>query len=228
MPKSPDRSLKSANSSWHLLLVTSDVILLCLFVAPELIVSATMSKLAIYRLFSAPLIPIFVLLLVNVMSPNVKAMLVYWKPLGVLPGSCAFSKYGPSDPRVDMTALKKHVGVLPTDPSEQNSKWYKLYKLVESRTEVVGAQKDFLLYRDMAALSLPLIVLGPIGMWAAGVKLLGICATAGIFLLQYFITAISARNAGIRFVCNVLAIHSSTKVVTNKMARPEASMQNSS
>jgi hypothetical protein len=115
------------------------------------------------------------------MAPNVKAMLVYWKPLGVLPGSSAFSRYDPSDPRVDMTVLKKHVGVFPTEPGEQNSKWYKLYKLVESRIEVVRAQKDFLLYRDMGALSFPLIVLGPVGMWAAGVKLAGICATAGIF-----------------------------------------------
>jgi hypothetical protein len=187
-----------------------------------------MSQIAVYRVLSAPLLPIFVVLMVNLMPPNVKAMLVYWKPLGVLPGSSAFTRHGPSDERVDMAQLKKNVGVLPTEPREQNAKWYKLYKQVESRAEVANAQKDFLLYRDMAALSLPLIVLGPVAMWAAGVSFPGIVATGGIFLLQFMMTAVSARHAGIRFVRNVLAIHATTKIATTKAVRPAVSKADAS
>ena len=101
----------------------ADAILLALFVAPELVTMATATQLGVYRVLSAALIPVLVLLIMNVLPSNVKAMLVYWKPLGVLPGCEVFTKHGPADPRVDMVQLKKNVGAVPTDAEAQNSKW---------------------------------------------------------------------------------------------------------
>ncbi len=209
---SPERSLKSLNLKWLIALATADAILLALFVAPELITSATTTQLGLYRAIGAAVIPVLVLLLVNMLSSNVKAMLVYWKPLGWLPGSEAFTTYGPADPRVDMVALRKNVGVLPTDPKEQNSKWFKLYKLVENVTEVAATQKDFLMYRDMAVLSLPLVAIAPLGLYLADASKGAMWVSAGMFLVQYLLTAVSARHAGERFVCNVLALHAANKV----------------
>jgi hypothetical protein len=214
--KGAERSLKSQNFAWHVALATADAIVLALFVAPELITSATTTELGLYRALGAAVLPIVVLLLINVLSSNIKAMLVYWKPYGWLPGCEAFSKYGPADHRVDMVQLKKNVGAWAEEPKEQNSKWFKLYKQVESVPEVAYAQKDFLMYRDMAVLSLPLVVLTPLGLYAAEASTKALWIAAGLFLMQYVLTAISARNAGERFVSNVLALHATKRVASAK------------
>jgi hypothetical protein len=216
MKSGSERSLKSLNMKWLVSLVGCDLVLVVLFVVPELVSAASVTQLGIARGLAVVVLPVVVLLIGNVLPANTKAMLVYWRPLGVLPGAESFTKYGPSDPRIDMVALKKNVGVLPTDAREQNSKWYKLYKMVENQTEVSSAQKDFLMYRDMAVMSLPLMVLVPLGLYFMGVHANGLWICAGLFLVQYILTAISARHAGIRFVCNVLAIHAAKKVTMTK------------
>jgi hypothetical protein len=218
--KNAGRSLKSLNFAWHVGLASADAIVLAIFVAPELITSATTTQLGLYRAISTAVLPIVVLLLMNVLSSNVKAMLVYWKPYGWLPGCEAFTKYGLHDPRVDMTQLKKNVDGWSDEPKEQNAKWYKLYKQVETIPEVVYAQKDFLMYRDMAVLSLPLVVIAPLGLHFVDANTKALWLGASLFIVQYILTAISAQNAGKRFVCNVLAIHSSGKVTTLKATVP--------
>jgi hypothetical protein len=216
MSRGLERSLKSLNFRWHIALATADAILLALFVVPELVTPATATQLGIYRALSAALIPVLVLLIMNVLPSNVKAMLVYWKPLGVLPGCEAFTRHGPADPRVDMSQLKKNVGALPTSPKEQNSRWFKLYKMVENQIEIVAAQKDFLMYRDMAVLSLPLVTLAPLGLYFADASHKAMWGASGLFFVQYLLTATSARHAGERFVCNVLALHSAKKVTATR------------
>ena len=121
--KGIERSLKSQNFSWLVGLATADAIVLALFVAPELISRSTTTQLGVYRALGAAVLPIFVLLLINIMSSKLKAMLVYWKPYGWLPGCDAFTKYGPADPRIDMVQLKKNAGAWTEDPKEQNTKW---------------------------------------------------------------------------------------------------------
>ena len=218
MSKGGERTLKAKNFVWHVALATADAIVLALFVAPELITSATTTQFGVYRALATAIIPVVVLLLMNVLSSNLKAMLVYWKPYGWLPGCEAFTKYGPADHRVDMAQLKNNVGAWSEDPKEQNTKWFKLYKVVENQAEVAGAQKDFLMYRDMAAFSLPLIVLAPLCLYYAGATSQAIWSAAGLLSMQYLLTAISAANAGKRFVCNVLAIHSAKKATASKTA----------
>lgn len=215
MKNGAEHSLKSLNVKWLVTTALADAVVIFLFVVPE-ITSAAWTTVAVIRGVGTVVLPVLVLLIVNVLPYNIKAMLVYWRHLGWLPGSEAFTNYGPADERIDMVALKKNVGVQPTDPKEQNTKWFKLYKMVEHQIEVATAQKDFLMYRDIAAISLPLVALVPIGLWLAGVGPGEQWFAAALFFAQYLLAAISARHSGIRFVTNVLAIHSAKKIAATK------------
>ena len=221
MKNNGERSLKSLNMKWLVLLAAADVLFVLLFVAPDLLNGVTLTQIGVGRVLTTTVMPVVVLLIVNVLPHDVKSMLVYWKPLGVLPGCEAFTKYGPRDPRIDMAALKKNVGALPTESTEQNSKWYKLYKLVPNEPEVQEAHKMFLMYRDIAVLSLPLVALVPLALNVVGVSNSTLALAAGLFIVQYLLTALSARWSGIRFVCNVLAIHSARKVTAAKATTPK-------
>lgn len=216
---SGERSLKALNLKWLALVVVADLLAILLFVAPELVRGASLTQVGVGRVLMTAIVPVAVLLIVNVLPSDVKAMLVYWKPRGVLPGSEAFSKYGPLDPRIDLAQLKKNAGQLPTTPAQQNSKWFQLYKQVQNDPTVTEAHKLFLMYRDIAALSLPLVVLGPLALYLAGAAQTATWLAAGLFSVQYLLSTFSARWSGIRFVCNVLAIHSTKKVGASR-AKP--------
>lgn len=207
-----ERSLKSLNMKWLVLLAVADVLGVLFFLVPEVVKGASLTGVGIGRVLTTTVMPVVVLLIVNVLPHNVKSSLVYWKPLGVLPGTEAFTRYGPADPRIDMAALKKHVGTLPADPTEQNAKWYKLYKQVPNEPEVAEAHRLFLMYRDMAVMSLALVFLIPATLLVVSAASPVPWLAAGVFALQYLVTALSSRWSGIRFVCNVLAVHSARKI----------------
>ncbi|MDT0136969.1 hypothetical protein [Acidovorax sp. PRC11] len=212
------RSLKSLNMVWLVSIALVDMLVVVALVAPEWLQTESWTRSGMARLAASIAMPALVLLVANLLPHDVKAMLVYWKPLGNLPGSQAFTKHGPSDPRIDMGALKRNVGVLPKDPNEQNAKWYKLYRQVSSETEVMEAHRLFLLYRDMAAVSLLLGMTVPLALLYAGTSAAAVAGTAALFLVQYLATAVSARWSGVRFVCSVLAVHSVKKVTASKAA----------
>jgi hypothetical protein len=216
MKTTSSRSLKSLNLKWLVLLAVLDAVAVLFFVAPEMVDGITLTKLAVMRALGVAVLPVAVLLLTGLLPDNVKAMLVFWKVTSPLPGSEAFTKHGPADTRIDMAALKKNVGVLPTNPADQNARWYKLYRMVADDVAVSETHKLFLMYRDMAVMSLPLIVVVPLGLWIADASGLAGAIAAGILLVQYVATALSARHSGVRLVCNVLAIHSTKKVSAPK------------
>jgi hypothetical protein len=207
--RSRSEGLKAANIKWLVMLAALDSAAILLFVAPELLSAGTM---AILRAGATAVLPVVVLLLTGLLSHDVKARLVYWKIANPLPGSQAFTKHASADARINMDALTKNVGDIPDDPGAQNAKWYKLYRLVDDDAAVVQAHKLYLMYRDMAAMSLLLLPLVPAALWYAGVPISSLWITGGLFVVQYLACAIAARHAGTRFVCNVLAIHSTTKV----------------
>jgi hypothetical protein len=213
------KSLKSEYQKWLWMLATADLIGVALFILPTVGAGGDLSKLANWRLLTTVLVPVVVLLLVNVLPHKVKSMLVYWKPYGWLPGSEVFTKFAPDDVRVDMLALAKHVGPLPKKPREQNTRWYQLYKLVENRTEVAEAHRSFLMYRDMAVLSLAFVGLAPVFLYFAGAPRGTQWLAAALFLAQFILTALSARWSGVRFVCNVVALHSARKITGAGPAR---------
>ena len=88
MKSNGERSLKSLNMKWLVLLAAADVLFVLLFVAPDLLNGVTLTQVGIGRVLTTTVMPVVVLLIVNVLPHDVKSMLVYWEPLGVLPG-CA-------------------------------------------------------------------------------------------------------------------------------------------
>jgi len=214
----PDRSLKSLNMKWLVMLASLDVLIVLVFVAPEFLKDASWSTVAVMRGLVTALLPVIVLLLTGMLSHETKAKLVYWKVSNPYPGCEAFTRHGPADARIDMVALKKNVGELPIDPAEQNKKWFKLYKMVGDDRAVVEAHKLYLMYRDMAALSLPLVALVPVGLYFVNAPSPTLWMTAALFAIQFVVCCFGARNAGTRFVCNVLSIHSTKKVTSPKPA----------
>lgn len=213
------KSLKSEYQKWLWMLATADLIVVALFLLPGVAVGGDISKLANWRLLTTVLVPIAVLLLVNVLPHKTKCMLVYWKPYGWMPGSEVFTKFAPDDVRVDMKALAKNVGPLPKAPREQNTRWFQLYKLVENQIEVIEAHRSFLMYRDMAALSLAFVVLAPAGLYLVEASTGALWLSAAVFVVQFILTALSARWSGVRFVCNVVALHSAKKITGAGPAR---------
>lgn len=206
------KSLKAEYQKWLWLLALADLALILLFLVPGFPTDGNLMELGNWKLVTTVVVPIGILLIVNVLPHKLKCMLVYWRPYGWLPGCEVFSKFAPDDPRIDMIALSKNVGPLPSESSEQNSRWYQLYKKVENEPEITEAHRSFLMYRDMAALSLPFVGLTPICLYFAGAAPAAQWISAIVFAIQFVLTALSARWSGIRFVCNVIAVHSARKV----------------
>jgi hypothetical protein len=162
------------------------------------------------RATSSLIVPVLVLLLVNVIPASWRDRLGHLRWNNPLPGNRAFTEYGPADDRIDMVALEKLRGPLPTAAGEQNALWYKLYKEVGSEVSVIESQKRYLLFRDLAAMSLALGIASPV-LWFAFNWQVAACAAA-LFLGEALLYAITSRNTGIRFVTNVLVLHSSKEV----------------
>lgn len=138
-------------------------------------------------------------------SSDIKYILIFWRLKNPLPACRAFSNFMNQDPRIDPEVLKTKLVTIPTEPIEQNRRWYKIYKKHEDKRSVLDAHKKFLLTRELTGLSfLFLIVLAIVGIllfqslkiWAFYVA--GLC-------LMFLLTSQAARNYGARLVTNVLA-----------------------
>ena len=147
----------------------------------------------------------------NLISPQVKAVLVFWQWPNPLPGHRAFTRYLGKDPRIDPHRLQEKVGDLPSDPSEQNRLWYRIYRTHESEPSVMGAHRDFLLTRDITWLSFAMFILFALGSSFLGESELQTVWYPTFLASQYVMASIAAKRNGIRLVLNVLAIESSAK-----------------
>lgn len=148
--------------------------------------------------------------LTNSITPvNVKAQIIFWKIRNALPGSAAFSMHMNNDDRIDPSVLKEKFGCLPEAPRDQNRLWYKLYTQVQNVPPIKQSHKEFLLARDYAVLSIYFfIAFFPLSLYQFESKIVsGIYGV--ILILQYFVSRYIAKNSGIRFVKNVLAVQSS-------------------
>lgn len=212
------KTLKGRNLAWLVATLVLDVLVLLVLAFHTSIQDMTPTAIAVIRTSLTVLLPIPVLILSSLVSADHKAILVFWHFKHPLPASRAFSVHAPADHRIDLAKLKKHVGPFPVDEREQNAKWYGLYKQVDSDPSVVDSHKNYLLFRDIAAMSLLLVVILPIPMYFTDVESTKIAISATWFLGQYLITAFAARTSGIRFVQNVLAVHATRKVAALKTA----------
>lgn len=206
------RTLKGRNLAWLVATLILDFLVLLVLAFHTAIEDLTPTRLAAIRASLTALLPIPVLILSSLISADHKAILVFWRIKHPLPGSRAFSVHAPADHRIDLAALKKNVGEFPVSERDQNAKWYSLYKQVASDPSVVDSHKNYLLFRDIAAMSLLLVPMLPAIMYFSGIDGSRIFISTGWFLGQYLVTVFAARTTGIRFVQNVLAVHASQKV----------------
>ncbi len=212
MPKA-EKDLKSANTAWLWSIAALDAVLLLavqILNHPESVAGATALTLQLgIRVALTAAAPVAVLLLTSILPTEAKSVLVFWRIRDVLPSHRAFSVYVHSDPRIGVAALKKNIGKFPEAPGDQSSTWYKLYRMVESDVSVRGTHRHFLLFCDLSAMSVLLLVIVPATL-CYFVPQLALPA-AILFSLQYLLSAIAGRQKGIRMVTTVLALHSAKK-----------------
>lgn len=202
------KSLKAANLGWLWSVVALDAIALVLLAFPGLLTSETLKDFAWVRVLVAGVAPVVVLLLTSLLSADAKAVIVFWRVKETLPGHRAFSVYAPNDSRINIDALRKNVGSFPDDSREQNTLWFKLYKKVESEETVAQAHRHYLLFRDLAAMSLLLAPIATLVLYLSGATTSAAWIAFALLCTQYAATALAGRNNGIRFVTNVLTLHS--------------------
>lgn len=146
--------------------------------------------------------------LTGLLSPTAKARLVFWRWRNPLPGSEAFTRYALEDARIDTKRLGERFGTIPRGAAEQNRTWYRMYRDYADNPSVADANREFLFFRDYAALVVLLAaacvaMVVPAG---AGWRDLAYC----VFALsgQYALASRAARVHARRLVANVLALAS--------------------
>lgn len=212
------KSLKARNMWWLLAVGIVDIMVLLVIAFHKPLDEFTGDKWIGLRTTLSVLLTVPILFLSGLLPQTTKAILVFWRVKNPMPGSRAFTVHAPNDVRIDLAALKRNVGEFPVDERSQNSTWYRLYKLVENDVAVVESHKNFLLFRDVAAMSILLVPIVPFALFVFGNKPAAAWWSAGLFALQYLVAALAARNCGIRFVQNVLCIHATKKVTTSRRA----------
>lgn len=142
------------------------------------------------------------------MSPMTKARLVFFEWEHPLPGAQAFTKFMHRDARIDTSMLDQKYGPLPTEPGEQNRRWYRIYQTVRNQPSVVDANKGYLFGRDYASLmALLILVFGALSLALIKSPLVYMSYTTAL-IFQFLLAANSARNHAVRLVTNTLAIAS--------------------
>lgn len=141
----------------------------------------------------------------SLLSPDVKARLVYLRWNDPLPGSRAFSYHATRDTRIDLAGLQRKLGHFPIAPADQNRVWYQLYKAVRNEPAVEHVHREALFLRDYTGLAaLALVVLGAAAFLLAQSWQVA-SGYVGFALVQYVVVRLGAANAGVRMVRTVLA-----------------------
>jgi len=200
------RALKVQNTVWIWAVVVADAVTLAGFAFPA-VADQMASWLASAHLAGASIAPVIVLLLTSILPTALKEALVFWRVRDVLPGHRAFSVYAQKDPRIDLARLRTAAADFPAAARDQNSLWYRLYRQVEADPGVAQAHRHFLLFRDLTALSLLLTIVAPLVLYVLGASATAAWLAVALFGAQYLASALAGRFRGVRFVCNVLALH---------------------
>lgn len=213
------KPLKAQNVPWIWAVVMADALAVAAFASPSALDQAATWLTSGAKLAGGAIAPVLVLLLTSLIPADVKAILVYWRVKDVLPGSRAFSRYARRDERIDLDALKAKVGEFPRSGKDQNALWYRLFKERDNEPEVSQAHRLFLLFRDLAALSVLLGVIAPLVLLALGAGLAAAATAAAVFGAQYIACAVAARFHGVRMVSNVLALHAAARPPASRAIR---------
>lgn len=210
---SSGKSLKARNMVWLVAVGIFDVIVLLVIAFHHPIDDFAADKGMALRTGLSVFLPVPIVFLSYLLSHSQKAVLVFGRIRNPMPGSRAFSVHAQADSRIDVNSLRNNVGAFPSDERDQNSMWYRLYKQVEDDVSVLESHQKYLMFRDIAAMSLLLVPVVALGLFLFGNTTSAVVRSAVVFAVQYLIAALAARNSGIRFVQNVLCIHAAKKVI---------------
>lgn len=158
---------------------------------------------------------ILTLLINGILKTDYKNIMVFWKVKQPLPSYRVFSHLIKNDHRIDYDELNTKYNPLPLDPESQSKLWYKLLKKYPDDEMILQSHRDYLLYRDLTAISFLLSVIYLITFLL--LKIFGINISILlilVFLLEYLILLIAARAKAERFVLNVVSCDL-TSSVTN-------------
>jgi len=148
----------------------------------------------------------FVTLLNSQLSPKTKERIVFWEWEHPLPGSRAFTWFLPRDHRIDAATLEARFGPFPTEPSDQNRTWYRIYSTVRDEPAIVTMRRTYLFARDYAALvALMLIFFGGIALIQLRSPLHFILYTLAL-LVQFWLAINAARKTAERWVTTAMAM----------------------
>jgi hypothetical protein len=205
-------SLKDANRTPLLLVALANAVVFTVLLQGQAIVGGHWLEAVrgLIAALPAGAVAVVVGLLNSQLDDLTKARLVFWRWRDPLPGTRAFSELAAADPRVDLKTLKKKHGPLPSDPVDQNRLWFNLYKTVENDASVLQVHRQFLFFRDFAAMvALLALTLGSAGLLFMPLK------SAGLYLLllviEFLMATRAARVHGTRLVTTVLALKGAGK-----------------
>lgn len=153
----------------------------------------------------AGLAGIVMIVLQELIPRSLKEVLVFWRLRDRPPGCRAFTGIAPKDTRVDPTDLAILLPSRPMTPTEQNALWYKWLKATEGDPAIADNHRRFLTLRDSAVLLALLTLITPALLFWTVSNPYRILMLGGGTLLAYVVVAMSARNAAVRLVGNVVA-----------------------
>lgn len=168
--------------------------------------AAKLGTMAVPGSASLGLIVIASLVLLGLVPPNWRDRLIHLRWHHPLPGSRAFTVVGPTSSHVDMAALTAKLGVLPSDPGEQNRLFYRIYKPLRDDVGVCDSHRRYLAARDVGTITALLILPLPLLAFAVNHNLNRSVAYGACLLVAYVLCAVSAKNYGWRMVQHVLAL----------------------
>ncbi len=151
--------------------------------------------------------PLILFIVNGLLTPEIKASLVFWKAKNALPGCRSFSVLAKKDNRIDIKRLSELYGPLPVRSQKQNKLWYKIYKLNRDDKAIQSSHRRFLLGRDLTAMAFLFLVFSGLPFLVLGDHFISLLYI-GCLVFIYMLLVLATRNYGNRFVTNVLAVES--------------------
>lgn len=138
--------------------------------------------------------------ILNLLTPEgLKHVLVFWRLRDVLPGHRAFSVWANKDSRFQVSQLKAKITPWPSTTKAENAEWYRLLKAHEALPFVRDAHQQFLLARDLTAMTPVLLIAFVASRFVMGSPLSKASWIGYIFaIVEFVIVALAGRFAGNR------------------------------
>jgi hypothetical protein len=142
----------------------------------------------------------------NMVTSRLKAVLVFWEWPEPWPINKAVSRYVPKE------ASPAGSGQPPIGAAAQRDLWNQIYRKHRSDPAVTEAATRFRLAQELAWLAFVILIFFGIGTLAVGHITAPTLAYSACLLFQYLCAAMAARTIGIRFFSDVLAIAQTHKI----------------